>query len=370
MGSSVLISGAGVGGSTLAYWLALHGFAVTVVERAAGQRSSGNPVDVKGPAVAVAEQMGIMSQLRAAATTVNRLTFLDVTGRERAAVSTSAFQDSAGEREVEIARADLAAILLAAARDHAEIRWGDTITGLTQTGGGVEATFERGAPAHFDLVVGADGLHSTVRRLAFGPESEFVQHMGMFVATLRVDRLIADDRTVAMVNLPGRALAVHPTTGIPMAAFMFRHPAVPGFDHRDLALHKRLVTQAYAGQLGGYEEFVDQVNAAEDLYFDSVSRVRLPHWANGRITLVGDAASSLSLFGDGSTLAIAGAHTLAEELARTPGDTSGALQRYEQRHRELVASKLRGFAVAGRFLVPRTRTAIAMRNTATRLLRR
>src|SRR5262249_23597042 len=160
-----------------------------------------------------------MPQLRAAATAVNRLTFLDVTGRERAAVSMSTFQDSTEDREVEIARADLAALLLAAAREHVEIRWGDTITGLTQAGGAVKASFERGAPAHFDLVVGADGLHSTVRRLAFGPESEFVRHMGMFVATLQVDRLIADDRSVAMVNLPGRALAVHPTTGIPMAAF-------------------------------------------------------------------------------------------------------------------------------------------------------
>jgi len=370
MGGSVLISGAGVAGSTLAYWLARQGFTVTMVERSAGQRSSGNPVDVKGPAVAIAEEMGVMPQLRAAATSVKRLVFLDTAGRERAGVSLSAFQGSAGDREVEISRADLASTLLAAARDHAEIRWGDAITGLKQAGDAVEVTFERGAPARFDLVVGADGSHSAVRRLAFGPDTDFVQHMGMYVATMPVDHTIAGDHAVAMVNTPGRAFSVHPAHGIPLAGFFFRQKAVPDFDHRDLDQHKRLVAAAYAGRLGVYEEFLERVAGADDLYFDSVSRVRLPHWSNGRIAVVGDAASSLSLFGDGSTLAMAGAHTLAQELASTSGDPSGALRRYETRHRTLVAPRQRGFALAGPLLVPKTRTMIALRNTAARVLAR
>ncbi|MBU3060367.1 FAD-dependent oxidoreductase [Nocardia sp. NEAU-G5] len=368
MGGSVLISGAGVAGSTLAYWLARHGFTVTVVERAAGQRSSGNPVDVKGHAVAVAEDMGVMPQLRAAATAVRRLVFLDTAGRERAGVSLSAFQGSAGDREVEISRADLAAILLAAARDNAEIRWGDAITGLEQAGDAVEVTFERGTPAHFDLVIGADGSHSAVRRLAFGPDSAFVRHMGMYVATLPVDHTLAGEDAVAMVSSPGRAFSVHPAHGIPLAAFFFRQRTVPDFDYRDLEQHKRLLAAAYAGKLGVYEEFLDRAAAAEDLYFDSVSRVSLPHWSIGRIGVVGDAASSLSLFGDGSTLAIIGAHTLAAELASTPGDISGALARYERRHRAVVRPKLRGFALARMLLVPNNRANITARNLAVRAM--
>jgi 2-polyprenyl-6-methoxyphenol hydroxylase-like FAD-dependent oxidoreductase len=364
----VLISGAGVAGSTLAYWLAREGFAVTVVERATGQRSSGNPVDVRGPALAVVERMGIESRLRAAATAVDRIVFLDAEGRERASMRTNATQSSADGRDIEIARADLAAILLATAQDSAEIRWGDTITGLTQRADGVEATFEQGEPDRFDLVVGADGHHSTVRRLAFGPEREFIRYRGMFVAGLPVDRTLAGPHTVAMYNAPGLSFCVHPARGNPLAAFFFRHTPVPGLDHRDLAAHKRLITESYTGRLGVFEDFLDEVASAPDMYFDAVSQIRMPSWTTGRITLVGDAASSMSLFGDGSSLAITAAHTVAEELARTPADPSAALRRYEQRHRHLMKPAQRGFALAGHLLVPRSRTAIALRNTAVRTL--
>lgn len=370
MGGNALISGAGVAGSTLAYFLARQGFTVTLVERSAGQRSSGNPVDVKGPAVAVAEAMGVMPQLRAAATAVKRLVFLDTAGRERAGMKLSTFAGSAGDNEVEISRSALAATLLGAAREHAEIRWGDTITGLQQAGEGVEVTFERAAPAHFDLVIGADGSHSAVRRLAFGPDADLVQHMGMYVATLTVNRTIAGDHAVAMVNTPGRAFSVHPAHGTPLAGFFFRQRAVADFDYRDPDQHRRLISAAYRGRLGVYEEFLDEAIRSDDLYFDSVSRVRLPQWSNGRVALVGDAASSLSLFGNGSTLAIAGAHTLAQELASTPGDPSGALRRYEARHRRLVAPSQRGYVFAGLLLVPGSRAAIAVRNTAVRVLNR
>lgn len=370
MGASVLISGAGVAGSSLAYWLVQAGFTVTVVERAAGQRSSGSPVDVKGPAVEVVEQMGIMPQLRAAATRANRLVFVDSDGRERGGFSRKVFQGSAGDREVEIARADLVAILQSAACENVDIRWGDTITELTQTGDGVQVGFQQAEPARFDLVVGADGLHSTVRRLTFGPDTDFIQHMGMYVATALVDRPIRDEHQVVMLNTPGRAFCVHPAHENPIAAFMFRHPAVPGFDHHDSASHKRLVAQAYTGRLGRFAGYLDQIQAVDDLYLDSVSRVRLPHWSTGRVTLLGDAATSLSLFGDGSTLAIAGAHTLAEELTRSPCDLPTALARYERRHRVSVDAAQRGYVASAMVLVPRSRASIVLRNTVSQLLGR
>jgi 2-polyprenyl-6-methoxyphenol hydroxylase-like FAD-dependent oxidoreductase len=370
MGTSVLISGAGVAGSTLAYWLARHGFRVTAVERAAHLRSSGNPVDVKGPAVAVVEEMGIWPQLKAVSTEVRRLVFVDATGRPRAGVNTRAFQGGAGDREIELARADLASILLSSAREHTDIRWGDTITGLAPDDAGVDVTFEHAEPARFDLVVGADGVHSTVRRLAFGPEAEFTRNLGMYIAALPVDRPVAGADEVIMYNTPGRALSVHPGKGAPLAAFMFRHPPEQGLDYHDIAAHKRLVTRAFAGRLGSFDRFLGQLQAAPDLFFDAVTRVVLPHWTIGNITLVGDAASSLSLFGDGSTLAIAGAHTLATELARTPDDPAAALQRYEQRHRRRVRPRQYGFAAAGALLVPKTRAGIAVRDNVVRVLGR
>lgn len=172
---TVLISGAGVAGPTLAYWLARRGFRPTVVERAQGLRSSGSPVDVRGPAVAVADAMGIMPRLRAAATSATTLTFLG---------AGSLPMQRAGSGAVELPRGDLASILWQAARDDAEFLFDDTITTLTQDGSGVDVTFDRAAPRRFDLVVGADGLRSAIRRLAVDPRPPVAlgQHSWRFLA--------------------------------------------------------------------------------------------------------------------------------------------------------------------------------------------
>ncbi|WP_040783333.1 FAD-dependent oxidoreductase [Nocardia pneumoniae] len=363
MGGKVLISGAGVAGSTLAYWLTRRGFAVTVVERAVGQRSSGNPVDVKGPAVDVVEKMGILPRLRAAGSRVERMTFVNAQGKRVAGLPLSVFQDGAGAKEVELPRADLAGILLDAVSEKAEFRWGDTVTALTPDPDGVDVSFANAAPQRFDLVIGADGLHSTVRRLAFGPETDFRAHQGMYVATLPIPEPFGSDREVMFHNLPGRAVSVHPTNGHAIAAFLFRGDAVPDFDHRDLDLHKRLVIDAFADAGWRVPELLDRVRAADDLYFDAVSRVDVPRWSSGRIALVGDAASCLSLLGDGSTLAITGAYTLAESLARTE-DPVAAFRRYETAHRRLVEPKQRGFRAGAAMLVPTNRAGILLRNAA------
>src|SRR3569833_2095475 len=168
---TVLISGAGVAGPTLAYWLARAGFRPTVVERAAGLRASGSPVDVRGPAARVADRMGITARLRAASTAVTSLKFVDDAGRPTGRVAMS------GDGGIELPRTALAATLHAAARADAEFVFHDSITELRQDEGGVDVTFDRGAPRRLDLVIGADGLHSAVRRLAFGPEHAFVEHM-------------------------------------------------------------------------------------------------------------------------------------------------------------------------------------------------
>jgi 2-polyprenyl-6-methoxyphenol hydroxylase-like FAD-dependent oxidoreductase len=154
--------------------------------------------------------------------------------------------------------------------------------------------------------------------------------------------------------------------GRALAAFIFRHPEVQGFNHRDLAQHKRILTDAYAGDGWRVPELLDQARATDDLWFDSVSQVRLGSWAKGRVALLGDAASSVSLFGNGSTLAMAGAHTLAEELAATPADPQSAFARYEAEHRTLVDPRQGNVATAAAMMVPATRAGIAARNLASR----
>jgi len=364
---TVLISGAGIAGPTLAYWLARHGFRPTVVERAQGLRSSGSPVDVRGPAVAVAERMGIMPRLRAAGTKVTGLSFVNDSGRQVGRVNMRAMQTASGSREVELPRFDLANIIYEAARDEAEFLFDDSIATLNQDAGGVDVTFDRAAPRRFDLVIGTDGLHSRTRRLAYGEEGQFVRHMGVWVATMPIDDTTLDPHKVLLHNSPGKAVSLHPSRGGALAAFMFRGPRDPGFDYRDTAQHKQMLIEAYAGGSWRVPELMDRVREADDLYFDSVSQVRLDRWSTGRVALLGDAASCVSLFGDGSTLAMAGAETLAEALAATPADHETAFGRYEAEHRLLVEPKQRNVEQAASMLIPVSRFGITLRNAATRL---
>jgi 2-polyprenyl-6-methoxyphenol hydroxylase-like FAD-dependent oxidoreductase len=191
----------------------------------------------------------------------------------------------------------------------------------------------------------------------------------MYVATLPVDKPFGTDREVVIYNTPGRAVSVHPTLGHATAAFIFRRAAVPGLRYQDLDQHKRLVSEAFAGAGWRVPELLDRVRESDDLYFDSVSQVRLPHWSRGRVAVAGDAASCLSLFGDGSTLAMTGARTLAGQLADWPGDSDPRpfFDRYEAAHRSVVAPKLNGYRLAGALLLPATRAGITTRNLVARL---
>jgi 2-polyprenyl-6-methoxyphenol hydroxylase-like FAD-dependent oxidoreductase len=351
--TNVLISGAGVAGPTLAYFLARQGFRVTVVERAQGLRSSGNPVDVRGPALPVAERMGILPRLRAVATTATAMSVRDAAGREVTRVRMSATPD-----EVELPRGDLAATLYDAVRDDAEFLFDDTVVALDRDAAGVDVTFDRAAPRRFDLVIGADGLHSAVRRLAFGPERDFVHHLGVYVATMPLGAPAGHPHDVIMYNTPGRLVSIHPARGNALVAFIFRAPVG---DHGD---PREFIARSYAGIGWRVPELLERLRSTPDLYFDAVSLVRLPSWSRGRIALLGDAASCVSLFGDGSSLAMAGAFTLAEALGR---DVTRAFDEYEARHRTLTTPKRRRVRRAAALIVPKTRFGIALRNTAARL---
>ncbi len=364
---TVLICGAGVAGPTLAYWLVRAGFRPTVVERATGQRSSGSPVDVRGPALAVVERMGVVDALRAAATQATGIRFVDASGRLSRRMSMPSRRSAAGTPEIEVPRADLARILCAAAHDDVEFVYDDTITRLDQDPGGVDVTFESGPARRFGLVVGADGLHSAVRRLVFGPDRDFVRHLGVYVATTPLGEPPEEPHDVLLYNTPGRLVAMHPVRGEAGVAFIFRHPAVPGFDHRDLAQHRRILAGAYAGEHGWrVPELLARAQRADDLYFDAVSKVVLPSWSVGRVVLLGDAAASVSLFGDGSSMAIAGARTLAAALA--DGDHVAAFRRYEAEHRRRTDARGRGAGLVAAMLIPKSRAGILARNAAARLL--
>jgi 2-polyprenyl-6-methoxyphenol hydroxylase-like FAD-dependent oxidoreductase len=358
---NALISGAGIAGATAAYWLSKAGFQVTVIEQGQDIRSSGSPVDVRGAAVEVAERMGVMAQIRAADTRVRDMVFVNSRGRVVSRVNMRSTWADSGD--VELSRGELAAILRDAVPDDVEFQFGNSVTALAQDADGVIADFASGPARRFDVVIGADGAHSGVRALAFGPEADYLKHLGVYVATLPLDDETGSD--LVMYNTPGRAVAIHPAGGHPGAAFMFLSPQIPQFDHRDVDQHKRLLCDAYAGAGWRVPELLDRVRAADELYFDSVSRIQVPAWSRGRIGLVGDAASCVSLFGDGSSLAMIGAFTLADSLI---DDIPEGLRTYEVRHRPQRTAKENSVAYATRLLIPATSTGIAVRNLAMRLM--
>jgi 2-polyprenyl-6-methoxyphenol hydroxylase-like FAD-dependent oxidoreductase len=362
----ILISGAGIAGTTLAYWLARHGFGATVVERGGQLRSSGNPIDVEGDAVSVAERMAIIPQLHDAATGSTGMTFVDGSGRRIGRIDMQAIRRATASRSIELGRADLAAILHEKARHAAQFRYGESILSLAEDDGGVNVTFDSGAQDRFDLVVGADGLHSGVRRLGFGPESRLVSHLGLYVASVALERMLEPGRDVVMHNSPGRLTTISPTRDGATAFFAFRSRPLE-VDVRDPAQQKRVLSDVFATDGWRVPELLERVRAADDIYFDSVSRVTLDTWSTRRMTLVGDAASSVSLFGGGSSLAMIAAFRLAERLAEAPRDPAAAFARYEADHRGLVAPRQRNVRLASRLLVPATSRGILLRNLATNL---
>jgi 2-polyprenyl-6-methoxyphenol hydroxylase-like FAD-dependent oxidoreductase len=357
----VLISGAGIAGSTLACLLARSGHLVTVVERDQGVRSSGNPVDIRGGAFDLVERLSLVPRLHEVATRVRRVVFVDTHGQPLASMATRRSQD----RELEVPRADLSAALVDAARNEAEFRFDDTIVGIVDDGRGVDAAFELAAPQRFDLVVGADGLHSRVRRLTFGPESDFVTSLGMYVATVHLQIQMERADSVLMFNEPAAATAVHPGAGKPGAAFMFRSSATVSPRDRDAV--ERILTSVYGHAGWRAPEFLAAYLRAPDTYFDTVSRVRLPDWSKGLVTLLGDAASCISLFGEGSSSAILGARTLARALDASSRDVPAALARYEATHRPVNMRGQRAAPIAAHLLVPKSQAGISFRNFALRL---
>ncbi|MGI8331777.1 FAD-dependent monooxygenase [Actinomadura scrupuli] len=360
----ILISGASIAGLTLAYWLARHGFQPTVIERAPALRAGGNGVDLRDQAIEVAERMGIMEQVHAAATDVMGMKFVNAADRAMARI------DTQGDGGVEIMRGDLVAFLHRAAGDDVEYIFRDSIATLEQDGDGVEVTFEHGPARRFDLVIGADGLHSHVRRLAFGQESQFLRHKDHYFAFAGTDAALGEDRWVTMYNLPGKMAGIYRSGNHAEAKayFIFRSKEQITYDHHDVEQQKRLISDAFAAEPSWrISELLDTALADPDFYFDALSQVQMESWSSGRVALVGDAAYCASpASGAGAELALIGAYRLAGELAAADGDHELAFRRYQQRHRELVKQRQQ-IGPNIRLMVPRTRTGRIMRDTLVRL---
>ncbi|MDN3263808.1 FAD-dependent monooxygenase [Streptomyces sp. CSDS2] len=368
MRRTVLISGAGVSGPALAYWLHRSGYVVTVVEKAGAPREGGYPVDIRGTALEVVRRMGIAHRLREAHVDSRRVTFLDADGGEIASLTPHTVAGGVEGQDLEVRRGDLAAILHALVRDDVEFLFNDSIDTLDQSGQGVDVTFRSGRRRTFDLVAGADGTHSHTRARLFGPGEQFHRYLGYCFALFTMPNTFGLSREVVVWNTPGRAAALYAVAdNDELHAFLaFHQPRPPAGVLHSPDAQRDLVARVFAGAGWEIAGLVRALRDAEDLFFDTAGQIRMPHWSSGRVTLVGDAAYAPSfLTGQGTSLALAGAYMLAHALA-THQDHTAAFTAYERGMRGFAAMNQALAGNGAATLFPTTARALEQRDTVLR----
>lgn len=363
----ILIAGASIAGPALAYWLDRYGFDVTLVERADSIRSGGYAIDVRGTAIDVAERMGILSGLRAAHVETERWVFRDA----KRVIGSLRQEDITGGivgRDVEVPRGVVTTLLYDLTHDRVDYRFKDFITKLDDHDDGIDVTFASGGTERFDLVIAADGLHSSTRALVFGPEDPFSRYLGCCFVGFSIPNRHGFHREAVIHSALGLMASVYETGGEKMnALFAFRRQQPKVSEYGDLPAIRREVKERYAKEGWIVPEMLAEIDTAPDLYFDSMMQIHMPQWSKGRFAVVGDAAYGPSFFsGQGTSLALVGAYVLAGELATQPTHQA-AFAAYDRTARAFVESNQATALDGASVMVPDTRFKIWIRNRMLRL---
>lgn len=349
----ILISGASISGPVLGYWLTRYGFDVTVVERApALRKTGGHAVDLFRPAMEISEKMGVLPRIEALATGTDTGTIYREGARRPVRVDFTKAVGAASDRHVEIMRDDLSEAYYDAGRDRVEYLFGDSITAISADG---EVIFEHTAPRRYDVVIGADGLHSNVRRLVFGEDAGRTQFLGGYLAVLSAPKTLAREKEMVIHVGVGRLAGIYTAQPLDDARvlFMFRSKEELEYDYRDALRQKELLRAGFAGMDATVDGWLEELDRAPTFYFDSITQLTLDSWSRGRVTLVGDAGYCPGPAVGGSTsIAVLGAYVLAGELAQANGDYAQAFAAYERQMIDPVR-RSRAFArTVAKSLVP------------------
>ncbi len=354
---NILISGASVAGPALAYWLSRYGFRPTIVERAPAVRPGGYAIDFRGASLRALERMGLLADVQAKQTRVGAITIVDRDNKKVASMP-----DGFTSGELEILRGDLADIFYKATCGGTEYIFDDSIEAMEETEAGLEVRFQRSGSRRFDLVIGADGLHSKVRSLVFGEEAKFLRYLGYYVSIFTIPNYLALERKGLYYSMLGKKVGIFNGGDKERSTASFFFATEPlEYDRRDVKQQKAILREHFGAEGWEVPRLLRLMEEAPDFYFDSVSQIKMERWWAGRTALVGDAAYCASpLSGMGTGMAVVGAYVLAGELTEAAGDYGVAFARYEELMRDFV-TRCQGIADGGTdWFVPRTRFRLWM----------
>jgi 2-polyprenyl-6-methoxyphenol hydroxylase-like FAD-dependent oxidoreductase len=367
----VAINGAGIAGGCLAYWLERNGHEVVLIEKASQFRTGGYVVDFWGVGYTVAERMGILPEVRGHGYTFREVRDVDEHGRKVGGFSTDSLRQSLMDRFTSIPRGDLAAAIYRTIGSRVETLFDNSISAIDQSATGVRVSFEQGSARQFDLVIGADGLHSTVRALVFGPECQFEKPLGYRVATFEVEGYRPRDELVFVTyTTPSRQVGRFALRGDRTTfSFIFSGEKPTGPEPRNATERKAALRHAFADAGWECPQILHAMDQISDVYYDRVSQIRMDGWSRGRVMLIGDAAACVSLLaGEGAGLAMTQAYVLAGELNRAGQDYRAAYRRYEQLMRPFVEAKQKLALYFASAFVPKTWAGVWLRNQVTKLM--
>lgn len=357
----ILISGASIAGPALAYWLSRHGDKVTVIERAKTFRTGGQNVDIEGPGQKVIQMMGLEEKIEAKNTREKGVEFLGGSGKPIARLPKGAAGSLTSSYE--ILRGDLARILHDETKDDCDYRLGTSITGLNQQDDGVSVTFNDGSIEKFDLVVSAEGVGSSTRRLVMEDDIRF-RYLSVYASYFRIPRSAQDKdwaqiyhgkRGCFMVLRPGNDTDTTVLVTFPRKQFDAREV--------DGVAQKAMLRDALWGAGGPADRILANLDHDPDFYLGPMSQVIGSAWSKGRFVLIGDAAWCPSAYtGQGTPLALIGAYVLAGELKKQPTHTA-AFESYEKLMRPYLASGRRVSPGLIRLLHPKSRLGIGTLRT-------
>lgn len=363
----ILIAGAGIAGPTLAYWLEHYGFEVTLLEKAPALRTGGYIIDFWGAGFEIADRMGLVEEIRSRGYLVEEVRVVNSAGKRIGGFPAETFAKVTRGRYLSIPRSELAAEIFRKSEGKIEARFGESVERIEQNEDNVRVTLSSGQQREFDIMIGADGLHSQVRQLVFGPQNKFEKYLGYMVAGFQAEGYSPrNELTYIMYSEVGQQIARFSLRD-DMTMFLFSWSDPSGEMPDSPEAQKALLRKRFANSGWESKKILDALDGTNDLYFDHVSQIQMPaeggQWSRGRVTLTGDAAFCVSfLAGQGTALAMVAAYVLAGELHRASGDYRTAFDRYQQLFGPFVLKKQKAaLRFAGAF-APKSKFSMFLRN--------